>query len=154
MGTLRDGFIEYPQHKVWYTLLDIFFILKLHHFILSGPLQSYLSVSWGEGHLLTWCFPWAPFFLLSKISTLQNEIMLFLSTPSFLNVLPSITKTIWTCQHFLKRQILDSSKLKEFAEDNFNLNENGRNFSKGLKTLWEKEKLVVTCNFSFFRSVF
>ena len=31
---------------------------------------------------------------------------------------------------FPKRQILDSSKLKAFAEDNFKFNENGRKLSK------------------------
>ena len=34
---------------------------------------------------------------------------------------------------FPKRQTLDSSKLKEFADDNFEFNENGRKFSK-----WEE----------------
>ena len=33
-------------------------------------------------------------------------------------------------QPFPKRQILDPSKLKEFADDNFNFNENGRKFIK------------------------
>ena len=46
-------------------------------------------------------------------------------------------------------------KLKEFAYDNFGFDENGRKFSKKhQKTLWEKEKLPVTCNFSFSLSVF
>ena len=31
---------------------------------------------------------------------------------------------------FPKRQILDTSKLKEFADDNFKFDENGREFSK------------------------
>ena len=31
---------------------------------------------------------------------------------------------------FSKRQILESSKLKEFADDNFKFNENGRKFSE------------------------
>ena len=31
---------------------------------------------------------------------------------------------------FQKRQILDLSKLKEFADDNFKLDENGRKLSK------------------------
>ena len=31
---------------------------------------------------------------------------------------------------FPKRQILDSSKLKEFADDNFKFDENGRNVSR------------------------
>ena len=31
---------------------------------------------------------------------------------------------------FLKRKILDSSKLKEFANDNFRFAENGRQFSE------------------------
>ena len=30
---------------------------------------------------------------------------------------------------FLKRQILDSSKLKEYADNNFKFDENGRKFS-------------------------
>ena len=111
-----------------------------------------------------------------------------------------------------RRQILDSSKLKEFADDNFKFHENERKLSKQvdntvgkgeiaryeqflifpqcfqkacfpgaskgvivwewvnpfphnpwflhvcsrglLKTLWEKEKLLVTSNFSFSHSVF
>ena len=32
--------------------------------------------------------------------------------------------------HFPKRQNLESSKLKEFADDNFKFNENGGEFSK------------------------
>ena len=40
--------------------------------------------------------------------------------------------------------ILDSSKLKEFADDNFKFYENGRKFSKWL----------VTSNFSFSQSIF
>ena len=44
-----------------------------------------------------------------------------------LNTLPRF------CGHhkpFPKQQILDSSKLKAFADDNFNFNENGRKFLK------------------------
>ena len=47
---------------------------------------------------------------------------------------------IWTglkCSHFVyrvnpfpKQQILDSSKVKEFANENFKFDENGRKFSK------------------------
>ena len=49
---------------------------------------------------------------------------------------------------------LDSSKLKEFADNNFKFDENGRMFSKQVETLWEKEKLLVTSNFSFSHGVF
>ena len=55
---------------------------------------------------------------------------------------------------FPKRQILDSSKLKEFADDNFKSDENGRSSSNRYKTLWEKEKWLVKSNFFFSRSVF
>ena len=34
------------------------------------------------------------------------------------------------CLTLSKRQILDSSKMKEFADDNFESDENGRKFSK------------------------
>ena len=49
--------------------------------------------------------------------------------------------------------ILDSSKLKEFADDNFKFNENGRVLHT-VRKHWEKEKLLVMSNFSFSHSVF
>ena len=52
---------------------------------------------------------------------------------------------------FPKRQILDSSKLKD---DKFKFDDNSRKITKLVETLWEKEKLLVTTNFSFFHSVF
>ena len=57
-------------------------------------------------------------------------------------------------QPFPKRQILDPSKSKDFADKKFEFYENGRKFSERVKTLWEKEKLLVTSNFSFSHSVF
>ena len=57
----------------------------------------------------------------------------------------------WGFNQITRRQILDSSKLKEFADDNFKLDEK---LSKRVKTLWEKEKLLFTSNFSFSHSVF
>ena len=50
--------------------------------------------------------------------------------------------------------ISDSSKLKEFADISSKFDENGVLFSKKVKRLWEKEKLLVTSNFSFSHSVF
>ena len=56
---------------------------------------------------------------------------------------------------FPKRQILDSSKLIGFADDNFKFEENGRKFSKWVEnTVWEKENLIVTSNFSFSHTMF
>ena len=43
--------------------------------------------------------------------------------------------------------ILHSSKLKEFADDNFKLDEMAESYPNGKKTLWEKEKLLVTSVF-------
>ena len=54
-----------------------------------------------------------------------------------------------------RRQILDSSKLKEIADDNFKFDENGRKLSKRVENaVGKKEKLLVTSNFSFFPTVF
>ena len=54
-----------------------------------------------------------------------------------------------------RRQISDSSKLKEFADDNFKFEENGRKLSKRVEnTVWEKEKVLVTSYFSFSHSFF
>ena len=45
------------------------------------------------------------------------------------------------------QQILDSSKLKEFADDYVKFDENAS--PKEKKTPWEKETLLVTSNVSF-----
>ena len=43
---------------------------------------------------------------------------------------------------FPKRQILDSSKLKEFADDNFEFNEYGRKFSKRVENTVRKGEIA------------
>ena len=47
-----------------------------------------------------------------------------------------------------------SSKLTGFADDNFEMEEYGRKFSKRVVNTVGKEKLLLTSNFSFFHSVF
>ena len=47
------------------------------------------------------------------------------------------------------KKFLDSSKLKEFVDDIFKFDENDRKFYKWAQTLSEKEKVLVTSNFSF-----
>ena len=54
---------------------------------------------------------------------------------------------------FTNDNILQWSKLKEFADDNFEFDENGRKFSKWLENTVGKGE-IVTSNFSFSRSVF
>ena len=50
------------------------------------------------------------------------------------------------CINFLqpitRRQILDSSKLKEFADDNFKFDENGRKLSKGVENTVGKGEIA------------
>ena len=43
---------------------------------------------------------------------------------------------------FPKRQILDPSKLKEFADDNFKFDENGRKLSKRVKSTVGKGEIA------------
>ena len=52
------------------------------------------------------------------------------------------------------RQIFDSSKQEEFADDNFEVDGNGLRFYKRIENTVGKEKLLVTSNFSFSLSVF
>ena len=47
---------------------------------------------------------------------------------------------------FLKRQILDSSMLKEFVDDNFKFDENGRKLSKSGKNTAEKGNVLTNRN--------
>ena len=56
------------------------------------------------------------------------------------------------------RNALNLSQTTNFrlfqTDDNFKFDENGRKFSNRVKkTLWEKEKLLATSNFSFSHSV-
>ena len=50
--------------------------------------------------------------------------------------------------------MLDSSTLKEFADDNFTFDRMEQSSPTGCKILWKNEKLLATSNFSFSRSVF
>ena len=55
----------------------------------------------------------------------------------------------------IRQQILDYIKMKEFTNDNFRRGKNGGKFIYTIKkTLMEKEKLLVTSNFSFSLNVF
>ena len=45
-------------------------------------------------------------------------------------------------QPFPKRQILDSSKLKEFADDNFKFDKNGRKLPKWVENTAGKEEIA------------
>ena len=59
---------------------------------------------------------------------------------------------------FPRRQILDSFKLKEFADDNFKFDENGRKFSRRVENTVGKGEIahykLVMSNFSFSLTVF
>ena len=55
---------------------------------------------------------------------------------------------------FPKRQILDISKLKEFADDNFKFNENGRKFSKWVENTVGKGEIAGYEQFLIFRQYF
>ena len=55
---------------------------------------------------------------------------------------------------FPKQQILDSSKLKEFADDNFRFDENGRMFFKGVENIVEKGEIACYKQFLLFPQCF
>ena len=53
-------------------------------------------------------------------------------------------------KHFPKRQILDSSKLKEFTDDNFIFHETGRKFSKRIENTLGKGEIARNEQFLLF----
>ena len=64
-------------------------------------------------------------------------------SPKFWYTVKSYNSKISVSNHpFPKRQILDPSKLKEFADDNFTFDENGRKFSKQLENNVEKGEIA------------
>ena len=56
--------------------------------------------------------------------------------------------------HFPKRQILDSSNLKEFADDNLEFDENGRKFSKRVENSEGKREIACHEQFLLFPQCF
>ena len=53
-----------------------------------------------------------------------------------------------------KRQILDASKLKEFADDNIEFDENGRKFSERVENIVGKGKIARYEQFLLFPTCF
>ena len=59
-----------------------------------------------------------------------------------------------TTESFPKRQILDSSKLKQFADDNFEFDENGRKLSKWVENSLGKGEIARNQQFLLFPEYF
>ena len=59
-----------------------------------------------------------------------------------------------THESITRRQILDSSKLKEFADDNFKSDENGRNLSKWVENTVGKGEIAHYEQFLLFLQCF
>ena len=57
-------------------------------------------------------------------------------------------------QPFPKQQILDCSKLKEFADENFKFDENGRKFSKWVENTVGKGEIACYKQFLLFPQCF
>ena len=71
--------------------------------------------------------------LEGPFSDIKNESYLTTSagaSPLTIDISNHVSKQVLAFYSFPKRQILDSSKLIEFADDNFKFDENGRKFSK------------------------
>ena len=63
----------------------------------------------------------------------------------------SLHKNLWTLP---KRQILDPSRLKDFADEKFEFDENGRFFSKRVENTVGKEEIARNEQFLFFPQCF
>ena len=61
---------------------------------------------------------------------------------------------ISTVLTFSKRQILDSSKMKDLADDNFKFDENGRKFSKPVENTVGKGEIARNQQFLLFPQCF
>ena len=60
----------------------------------------------------------------------QKNLTAFKSLKNFNTLALAPIHCSFHCKPFPKRQILDSSKLREFADNYFKFDENGRKFSK------------------------
>ena len=86
--------------------------------------------------------------LALRIAGKKKEILIlksFSNKPLFLHVCST---------SLLKIQILDSSKLKEFADDNFKFDENGKKFSKPVEKTVRKGEIAHYQQFLLFPQCF
>ena len=67
----------------------------------------------------------------------------------------SLNLNLWPVLHsFKKRQVLDSSKLKQFADDNFKFDENGGHFSRKIENTVGKGEIAHYEQFLHFPHMF
>ena len=85
--------------------------------------------------------------VIQKLGTKVRILLLFFTFLFFFFFFPF-------CSAFPKRQILDSSKLKEFADDNFKFDENGRKLSKQIENSVVKGEIAHDEQFLLFPHCF
>ena len=89
-------------------------------------------------------------YVLNKFPSISQWSDTGPSWPSCSFLAPNLKITL----PLLKRQILDSSKLREFADDNFKLDENGRQFSKRVENTAGKGEIARYEQFLLFPECF
>ena len=111
----------------------------LSNFVSNFPVM--ISILFENNNVSLSYYTYSSQIFLSKDSLFGNGLKHFYS---MLNVLElQITPAIFPIiQPFPKRKILDSSKLKEYADDNLNFDENGKKFSKRVENTVGKGKIA------------
>ena len=100
----------------------------------------------------------------TRLTLLPNSCCPYWTTCQFL-YLPLFISNVFFCQYLkcrplvknypiTRRQILDSSKLKEFADDNFKFDENGRKLSKWVENTVGKGEIARYEQFLLFSQCF
>ena len=72
----------------------------------------------------------------------------------YIQIFVSCIGVLTPLQPFPKQQILDSSKLKVFADDNFQVDENGKKFIKRVENKSGKEEIAHQEQFLLFPQCF
>ena len=124
--------IIYSQYPVWVQFCLYTVVICICYIFFHSRARRTITV-------------FAFFSLLLKMS----ESFWYRSTHPTSNYNRIVLCVITILQPFPKRQILDCSKLKEFADNNFKFDENGRKFFKRVENT-----VLLTSNFSFSQSVF
>ena len=122
--------------------------------------------------LFPWCFQKACFPGCQKVSLcgngLNNDLLGRYIGDALSHFLPKHDLNVYgegvysmaSClvviciEPFPKQQILDSSKMEEFADDNFEFNENGRKFSKRVENTEGKGEIACYKQFLLFPQCF
>ena len=118
--------------------------------ILFDKVENVVGKADQHSLLFSKCFQKAFTYISNYCFCLQLDT----TTVLMLHAVKTMKYILYLLYPFPKQQILDTSKLKEFADDNFEFNENGRKLSRWVENMVGKGEIARYEQFLLFPQCF